>query len=81
MKQHKPGKIVSSAYHSPVALFKILNNTIRVYNMYGERAAGVSGPSVDIWDGGRETREGNTSGQGLGQLKRLKKEEETEGLA
>lgn len=49
--------------------------------MYGERAAGVSGPSVDIWDGGRKTREGNTSGQGLGQLKRLKKEEETEGLA
>jgi len=33
---------------------------------------------VEIWDGGRD-REGNTSGQGLGQLKRLKKEEETEG--
>jgi len=27
---------------------------------------------MDIWDGGRD-REGNTSGQGLRQLKRLKK--------
>lgn len=33
---------------------------------------------MDIWDGGRETEKG-TSGQGLGQLKGLKKEEETEG--
>lgn len=42
------------------------------------RAPGVNNTSMDIWDGGRETEKG-TSGQGLVQLKGLKKEEETEG--
>lgn len=91
MKQHREEKIVllSSAllplfilhhrYYCNVLFVckhKTLQRSVRALN----RAPGVKNPSMDIWDEGRETEKG-TSGQGLEQLKGLKKEEETEGSA
>lgn len=58
---------------------KRIRITLRKQFAVSHRAPGVNSSSVDIRDWSRETEEGNTSGQGLGQLKRLKKEEETEG--
>lgn len=87
MKQYKPQKQVSSPPSSPFLSFKATfhiwpnetqyESVDKLNSVTQSSRSGLPehGHMGERW----RDREGNTSGQGLEQLKRLKEEEETEG--